>query len=193
MIGGALLLLTLIGLAAGCKLHVIDTTVQCSLRLRAIHGEYFQFAAENSGAGPLETPISHGGVMEFASTNAPAHYYFRTLLNRYGVRPEDLTCPNDSRRPAPSAQALANSNISYFISLDPANRIEVLAGNRNISTLSGTNLLLSPATAAWQPSFGLHGREGNIAFADGSVKKLNTTNLVARLKSLQAIPKVMLP
>lgn len=171
-------------------MHVISKKVECEINLRAIYGEYTEFMLENNGLGPLEVELENSTIKH---SNSLASVSFRSLLNRYGLMPRDLICPKDSRQAPANTNLIRDANLSYFISIDKAKSTEIVAGDRNISPFAATNVLLSASSAAWQPKMGLHGSEGNVCFADGSVQRLTQGNLMARLASLTNGPNVALP
>ena len=116
---------------------------------------------------------------------------FRSLSNL--IAPPILVCPTDARHYATNWQQLANTNLSYFLSLssmEGSPKATVLAGDRHVSPRGDVILDTSaPGFAAkWHSQLGLHPSRdrkewglsvpyGNILFADGHVEMLDDVGL----------------
>lgn len=120
---------------------------------------------------------------------------FQSLSNE--ISPYSLVCPTDSRKYATNWQQLANTNLSYFLSLSAVEnspQATVLAGDRHVSPRG--DMILDTSTpgfaAKWHSQLGLHPPRdrkerglsvpyGNILFADGHVEMLDDTGLARAL------------
>lgn len=123
---------------------------------------------------------------------------FRGLSNE-SLIPHYFLCPTDTRHYATNWQHLANTNLSYFLSLSSVEsppKATVLAGDRHLSPRGNLTLDTSaPGFAAkWQSELGLHPPRdrkerglsvpyGNILFADGHVEMLDDAGLAKALRN----------
>jgi prepilin-type processing-associated H-X9-DG protein len=132
------------------------------------------WASDNSDRFPTTVSVTNGGTWELVSTGA-VFLHFRGLSN-YVPSAAILHCRADTSRIAATGFTnLANSNLSYFIALDPTTNSAVatmLAGDRNLSNSPTTGSLFIDVTRAvtlrWTSN--LHNGYGNIAYADGHVE-----------------------
>jgi prepilin-type processing-associated H-X9-DG protein len=97
-----------------------------------------------------------------------------------------LVCPTDDREPAGSFAELNNANLSYFVGLeaDETQPRRFLAGDRNLTNnvpLEGEIMLLQAGQQIeWTAA--LHGNEGNIGMADGSVQQMSNERVRQAVK-----------
>lgn len=121
---------------------------------------------------------------------------FRSFSNE-SLIPHYFLCPTDTRQYATNWQQLANTNLSYFLSLssmEGSPKATVLAGDRHVSSRGDVILDTSaPGFAAkWHSQLGLHPPRdrkewglsvpyGNILFADGHVEMLDDAGLARAL------------
>lgn len=140
------------------------------------------------------TGITENSEMSRLQAPLPATV-FQSLSNE--ISPYSLVCPTDSRKYATNWQQLANTNLSYFLSLSFAEnspQATVLAGDRHVSPRE--NVILDTSTsgfvAKWHSQLGLHPPHdrkerglsvpyGNILFADGHVEMLDDAGLARAL------------
>ena len=133
-----------------------------------------------AGAYSPRVPTNFGGSLEFAGTRQ-VFQHFRAMSNELGSTAL-LVCPSDSREPGSSWLTLANTNLSYFISLDADPRIQdrLLTGDRHLDSVSpwkGAMLVVSTNTTfSWRPK--LHqGNSGNVVLSDGSVLQVPVSSV----------------
>jgi prepilin-type processing-associated H-X9-DG protein/prepilin-type N-terminal cleavage/methylation domain-containing protein len=145
-------------------------------------------------SGLRSTGITENWEMSPFQAPLPATV-FQSLSNE--ISPYSLVCPTDSRKYATNWQPLANSNISYFLSLssiDSPPQATVLAGDRHVSPRGDVTVDSSTPgfVARWQSELGLHPPRdrkerglsvpyGNILFADGHVEMLDDAGLARAL------------
>ncbi len=158
---------------------------ECVNNLRKLSGNYEIFIVKN-GRFITEISTNMGGTMEYANQEASAYLHFRAFEASYVDHPNatnppsyNLVCPRDRRIAAPLA-SLSNSNISYFLSMNPPSNDTkwILAGNRNISLASLPGPGGSTTThASWNPAEGLHGDTGFVLLLDGSIDRVDNAAL----------------
>ena|SRR5258706_15779788 len=146
---------------------------ECIYNLKIIHFDYANFMSEH-GKFVSQVSTNAGGTLEYASQLTNVARHFRALIP--GTMPAwYLNCPLDKRvRPA-KPNELANTNISYFLSINPPfdNGQWVLSGNRNILLTKSIEDDSSIRAAAWNANAGLHGDKGYLLLLDGSVSQVN--------------------
>lgn len=113
--------------------------------------------------------------------------------------PRILVCPADGREPAADFVSLRNANVSYFISVDADNDTPEAwqAGDRHLEVggkplVTALQTLTTNLALNWGPR--AHARAGNLAFADGSIRR--TTNaMLSELLRKQGLAsnRVLLP
>ncbi|HXG48116.1 MAG TPA: prepilin-type N-terminal cleavage/methylation domain-containing protein [Methylomirabilota bacterium] len=160
------------------KARVRARQTDCLSRLKEIGVAFHAFAHDHNSLFPMQVPAASGGTLEFAreawqsGSGANAFRHFQALSNELALT-KILVCPSDYRSPAPDFRRLANSNISYFVTLNPAfgQSDTVLAGDRNLAGAQAVGGLLSVHTnspLSWTDQ--LHLGRGNLLFADGHVE-----------------------
>jgi hypothetical protein len=157
---------------------------ECVSNLRNLDAAYETFILEN-GKPVTEFPINRGGTGEHRADHTMVYMHFRALVP-FCIRAASasmvadiLVCPLDSRQPAFLGEVY-NTNISYFLSLNPpatSNPDWILMGNRNISLNAQLNVSRNRENAMWIPEAGLHGNTGYLLFRDGSVRRVGDENL----------------
>ncbi|NLH73945.1 MAG: hypothetical protein GX456_12895 [Verrucomicrobia bacterium] len=153
--------------------------ISCANNLRMDGIAIAEYAADHNRLLPHCVSTNTGGSLEYVSLQEGCYLHFRALTH-YLPTPLSVICPQDTRRAAPDWCEVSNCNISYFYGLDSAVELprSMLMGDRNISAQSRTILTLrSCATASWVKGFGLHGEQGHVLFADGSVEMLTSRGL----------------
>ena len=154
--------------------------IQCTNGLHQIGLAFHMFAQDHNNAFPMATIVSQSG-----SNNSPKNVQWFNSQFFFGSRPfqmisnelassKVLVCPTDDRQPT-NFSALQEKNVSYFTGLkaDYLKPQSLLAGDRNITNDSAgriTLVQLGPnQPLRWTSS--LHGFQGNLLFADGSVQR----------------------
>lgn len=136
---------------------------ECIYNLKMVHLDYVNYLTDH-GKFVTQTSTNQGGTMEFVNQLTNAAVYFRALVS--GDTPlHYLVCPLDKSVRAAKPDKLTNTNVSYFLSLNPPaeNGQWILSGNRNLSFTG------KPRKASWNPDIGLHGKNGYLLFLDGAV------------------------
>lgn len=167
---GVVGLLVLLAIALSRKRPNYAQT-ECIYNLKMVHLDYVNFTTDH---GKPVTLIStnQGGTMEFADQLTNAAVHFRAMAS--GDTPlHYLVCPLDKPVHAARRDNLTNTNVSYFLSVNPPdeNGKWILSGNRNLSFTSQSH------KAVWNPAIGLHGDAGYLLFLDGSVNRVESAGL----------------
>jgi prepilin-type processing-associated H-X9-DG protein len=153
----------------------------CLDNLRQVALAFKQSSMNCGDRFPMQVPASSGGSQDFM-TNGVAWPHFQVISNELGA-PSVLVCPQDGKRAiATNFAALTDRNVSYFVGADAQDIYPQmwLSGDANFAISNvpvkpglvalGTNTVLS-----WNDR--RHKGSGNIAFADGSVRQLSSTQL----------------
>jgi prepilin-type processing-associated H-X9-DG protein len=156
--------------------------VQCINNMKQIALSFGVWESNHGNTYPMFVPETNGGTMPFI-TGPNLFRHFQVMSNELST-PKILLCPaeSDGRRSAASNfTAFNNLNVSYFAGLvsNETNSRTLLAGDRNITNGSPVKNGLMELTAS-QPggwTSEMHKREGNVAFADGSVASIANINL----------------
>jgi len=157
-------------------------STECIYNLKIIWGCYSSFEDQN-GLPDLpvtRVPVTKGGTLEFANQTTNVAIHFRALVSGDLSPVHFLVCPLDKRVKAAKASELTNTNVSYFLSLNPPvqNGRWILSGNRNLSLSAESGPSAQPTRkAAWNPAIGLHGKTGYLLFLDGSVTRVDSIGL----------------
>ncbi len=146
----------------------------------------FRSWGDEYGAYPMQYKTTNFDGPSYA-IQQKTYVYFQAMSNE-GGSPNTLICPTDHRRPATNYGALRNINISYFLGMDADETMPqtFLAGDRNLAVngvplKSGLALIKATDSIGWTKE--LHQNSGNVAFADGSVQWLASSNLQQALRS----------
>lgn len=158
---------------------------ECFYNLRSLHVGY-ESSMGNYSRFVTEISTNAGGTREYADQGGAAYLHFRALVSAYftPASPDyppihNLICPLDERVAAPLGSVF-NTNISYFLSLNPpaGNGKWVLAGNRNVSFGAEPKPGTQPTRkVTWNPAIGLHGDSGYLLLLDGSVTRVGNADL----------------
>ena len=173
--------LVLVTLPVLAKSRVKAKFTRCAANLTQIGAAMQDWANEhtntvNSGdMYPTMVPTNFGGSLEFVRAGQ-AFRHFQAASNEIRTTAL-LVCPSDSRRPSGDWRTLANSNLSYFFSVEAfvsEDSMMFLAGDRHLeddSPKSGGMLVVTTnSSLRWGKE--LHsGRGGNAVLADGSVQQ----------------------
>ncbi|MDB6027226.1 MAG: hypothetical protein JWM68_3449 [Verrucomicrobiales bacterium] len=161
--------------------------LECVSNLKQM-GTAFRMWGNDSGSG---TPMS---IVPFTND---VSFYSKAFADQMSSS-KILACPDDTRTASATFSKLQNQNISYFLGMDAEDTMPgtILWGDRSI-TLAPT-----PQTNLWElgtnKSVGwsqlLHNGDGNIGFADGSVKLLDEKTLQLALEATgDTTNRILLP
>jgi len=163
---------------------------RCVYHLKELGVAFRQFANDNGDRFPMAVSTALGGARE-AARAGDLGGIFRSL-STYQRGAEHTVCPADQRKAAASMSLVHSGSVSYFINLSgtPLKPESVLVGDRHLrvtakagtgsSPLAGMHLLAG-GKQKWSWSRELHGGTGNIALADGAVKRMEANAVVERL------------
>jgi prepilin-type processing-associated H-X9-DG protein len=164
--------------------HRSHSGINCVNNLKQLGLAYRIWAGDNRDSYPMGISVANGGSMELVATGNVVQT-FLVMSNELST-PKVLFCPEDAVRiRATFFGGLANSNVSYFVSVDATNDVNpqlIISGDDNFEisgkpVKSGLNSFWTNDPVVWSPTT-RHMKSGNIGLADGSV--LSTTS-----KSLQ--------
>jgi hypothetical protein len=165
--------------------------INCYNLLRAGECAFWLWAGDNNDKFPMELSTKNGGTRELLLQGKVSEV-FLVMSNEFNT-PKILICPADSRTWVTNWSQFDNQHLSYFVGVDAryntnfsdASMSRFLFGDRNLTNGTGTdkNILRLTAnqTAGWTEE--LHKSRGNICLANGSVLKLNNSNLRASLQA----------
>jgi len=156
--------------------------IQCVNNLHQAGLAFRIWEGDNNDLYPNAVSRTQGGAMEYQS--GPTLFHHLQVMSNELSTPKVLICPQDTDRSrfiGTNFESLCNSNVSYFIGLDPneTNPTMFLLGDRNIT--DGTPLknglleLTTNRPARWTAE--VHKKVGNICLADGSVQQDSDTGL----------------
>lgn len=200
-----LVVIAIIGILASLLLPAISQSkarakrIWCVNNLHEIGIGFHLFAHDHNGHFPMSVPVSEGGSQDFVQSgdtlNEPFYFGFQSFaaLSNSLQTPNILVCPADTRKAAARFSTLQNSNLSYFVGVtaDFSKPESILAGDRNLSTVSrtGTTLLSAgPGTLRWTEE--LHRFKGNVLFSDDHVEEWNDHSLASAGAVVLSLPTV---
>jgi hypothetical protein len=165
--------------------------IGCQNRLKQVALSLNVWEGDHENKLPWEVSTNTGGARELLSSGL-ASVCFRVMSNELST-PKTLLCPSDNKRClATDFLDLADSNISYFISVSTSlgNSKSILSGDRNLEVSSkpvevGIFVLATNLSVGWTRD--LHGRSGNILFADERVTM--TSSNLSQLVQKQVPPE----
>jgi len=139
------------------------------------------WAGDHNDHWPQFLSVTNGGAKELLSAGNVAAY-FETMSNELST-PKILACPADEEHAATfNFTTLANTNISFFVSLDAAESrpLEPVFGDDNfavddVPVKPGLINLWTNRSVAWTAR--RHRFAGNVALADGSVRQMSNASL----------------
>lgn len=167
--------------------------LQCINNLKNIGLANRIFATDCAGTFPWGLSTNVGGSAEFRESTQDLWRHFSALSNELST-PKLLWCPTDlERNPAgrfgtngAGLRFAANRFLSYFVGLQAFEEqpSSILSGDRNLTTngvaLENCRLLLTTNLSLGFTAK-LHRFEGNLLFGDGSVQRVDHSQLNARL------------
>jgi len=166
-------------------------TISCYNQLRAGGCAFWLWAGDNNNKFPMELSTNNGGTREWLMQGKVSEV-FLVMSNEFNT-PRILVCPADRRNWVTNWSQFDNQHLSYFVGVDAryntnfsdASMSKFLFGDRNLTNGAGAdkNILQLTAnqTAGWTEE--LHKNRGNICLANGSVLKLNNSDLRASLQT----------
>ncbi len=172
----------------------------CENNLKNMGLAFDIFAGDNDGHFPMEVSTNEGGTKELQDGRY-LFRHFQAVSIELG-EPRILVCPKDKRTPAASFEALANSNISYFLNIDASQKTTnvVLAGDRNLTNgkplVKSLLILRSHDRLEWTK--GLHYKSarkgvGNVIFSDGRHERLGGAELQKLLPATNDFQRLAMP
>jgi prepilin-type processing-associated H-X9-DG protein len=185
--------LAVLALFAGILVAQLDPAAQNASRLKCVNNlkqiglGYRIFSTDHQDLFPMSLSTNRGGTKELIP-DRPVYVHFQVLSNELSL-PKVLVCPADEREAALDFRSLRNTNLSYFIGLDADETRPqmLLAGDRNVTNgvapSGGILRLTRDRVAGWTGA--LHGGEGNVALADGSVQRVSSSRLNDQLRNSQ--------
>ncbi len=165
--------------------------VNCTNNLKQVVLSFKTWSLDNQDRYPMQVPVTNGGTMELVNSGA-AWVHFMVMSNELNS-PRVLSCPSDTARSGSIATMFGaatqpgqvpftnDNNVSYFVGVDATetNLMMFLSGDRNLTNaLRATRRLVNFPTnqpAGWTHQ--LHGLQGNVGLAEGSVQQLSTPRL----------------
>jgi len=147
--------------------------ITCVNHLAQINLAFRLWEGDHTNLYPMNLSTNLGGTLEEIK-RGNVFRHFQVMSNELST-PWILVCPVDVRQSAVDfGSTLGNSNISYLVGLDAedAKPQTILAGDRNIvggMMKNGILEITRDDSVGWSSE--LHGGNGNLAFADGSVQQ----------------------
>lgn len=149
-------------------------------------GITLRFWGDEYGAYPTAYKDTNYDGPSYANQQK-TYVYFQAMSKEMGS-PNGLICPADHRKAATNYASLRNTNISYFLGMDVDESMprSFLAGDRNLTVngvplKSGLALIKTSDSIGWTKE--MHQNSGMVAFADGSVQWLTSSNLQQALRN----------
>jgi len=165
-------------------------TISCASQLKAGACAFWLWAGDNNKF-PMELSTNNGGTREWLMQGKVSEV-FLVMSNEFNT-PRILVCPADSRTWVTNWSQFNNQHLSYFVGVDAryntnfsdASMSRFLFGDRNLTNGSDTdkNILQLTANQTVKWTEELHNSRGNICLANGSVLKLNNSDLRTSLQS----------
>lgn len=169
--------------------------IGCVNNLKDLGLGFKTWALDHGDKFPM--PMDEAKAKQENRANEVEAYRCFELLSNELAAPKILVCPADTRRPAENLDAVSNSNLSYFVGIDgeDANPQMLLMGDRNLTNgLLPANRVLVINTnlpVGWTRE--MHGGQGNIGLADGSVQQYTSSRLTEALRNSSGTGRLAFP
>ena len=170
--------------------------IQCANNLKQVGLAFRTWSLEHDDQFPMAVSTNRHGSLEWVE-GGNAFRHFRTLSGEL-TSPKVLICPSDTRTAAVDFSNLENRNLSYFVALSPEDATPqmLLTGDRNITNGSSPKQTVLELSAdrpvGWTER--MHGRQGNVGLADGSVQQFTNLRLQQAFGNSDASPtRIALP
>jgi hypothetical protein len=154
--------------------HTKVKRIVCVNNLKIIGVSSLLWASDHGDKMPAQLSTNAGGTMEMVAGGVVLPSFLAMSNELRSAR--TLTCPADAgRRAATNFGTLANTNISYFMAPE-ANETRPylwLSGDRNLATNNAPlqpGLFTMPTNRVFGWTAAMHAHQGNLAFADCSVR-----------------------
>lgn len=123
---------------------------------------------------------NEGGTKELVNLGQPFRH-FQVLSNELNT-PKVVNCPSDEHKYATNFSSDFDDNhLSYFLGLNAKEALTnaFLCGDRKLEDASGPLIGIRDLTSKQKISWTkpIHDERGNVAFADGSVRRLRESEL----------------
>lgn len=152
---------------------------RCVNNLKQVGISFPLWGMDHDGKFPMEVSAANGGTLEYVGQGGVCRHFI--AMSNELTAPRVLLCPADKSRKAALSFSLemADSNSSFFVGVDAvdAKPSMYLVGDRNVT--NGLPLppnrimdLTSNSIVGWTGE--LHGKQGNVCLADGSVQSWST-------------------
>jgi prepilin-type processing-associated H-X9-DG protein len=215
----SIFILLLLLLPAIAKRHAKSSRIGCVNNMKQVGLSFSLWATDNQDKFPFYVSTNSGGSMEAVpqGTNgqvqpAPLHYlHFLGMTNELGTI-RIIQCPTDTNVLSVTSfhSNFNNQACSYFVgtSADPTQPDMILAGDKNLTNyqrpIGITNVSMfitittnrnegNPKSMAAGFDHAMHGRAGNVALVDGSVRQVTTANLPELLLQSERTQKYSFP
>jgi prepilin-type processing-associated H-X9-DG protein len=161
----------------------------CNCNLKQVGIAFRIWAGDHGNKYPTQVSITNGGTMEFVG-GPNAWMHFLVMSNELNTA-KILFCPSDRdsfRKAAATFPTFTgNTSLNYFVGVDAEDREpqRFLTGDRNLTNgtaiTRGMLTLTTNRLSGWTAE--MHGHQGNVGLADGSVQGFSTASLRIALES----------
>ena len=173
---------------ADTESHIMRDRIACVSNLKQVGLGFRMWSNDHNDKFPMQTAAAKEGSLEAIDQQEPWRH-FLALTNEL-PNPKVLVCPADNRKPATNHLTLTATNISYFAGLDADETLvqTLLAGDRNVTNgaapKNGIIELTGTHPAGWTEA--MHNEKGNLGLADGSVQRVNASQLHRQILAANA-------
>jgi competence protein ComGC len=156
--------------------------IGCTNNVKQIGLAFRIWEGDNGDLYPMGVSVTHGGAKELVQAGNVVSV-FQVMSNELST-PKVVVCPNDANAfYATNFGGLANSNISYFASVDVTNELNpkmLVSGDCNFEIgrkpiRSGLVLVSAKDSVGWSAT--RHEYGGNLLFTDGRVDTMSSRRL----------------